>query len=158
MTNSTPNLRTMKIEPIDEPRLSEELRGRIDAWTAWTAAQPEPRPSRSQAIRRLLDEALDHNHRVTVPSETAVAVQLSAPASKSEELLRAAISAFADEIVNAPDDFEESPGEGAKDYEAQVRQAANSPYIDRHSIVDFIDQQLHKMYKVNEMRLRKAAK
>jgi len=45
----------MKIEPIDESRLSEDLSRRIDAWIA---AQPEPRPTRPEAIRRLLAEAL----------------------------------------------------------------------------------------------------
>jgi hypothetical protein len=42
---------------------SEMVRARIerpllDALDAWTAAQPEPRPSRPEAIRRLLAEAL----------------------------------------------------------------------------------------------------
>jgi hypothetical protein len=43
------------IEPIDESRLSIDLSKRIDAWIA---AQAEPRPSRPEAIRRLLAEAL----------------------------------------------------------------------------------------------------
>ena len=30
----------------------------IDRLDAWIVAQPEPRPSRPEAIRRLLDEAL----------------------------------------------------------------------------------------------------
>jgi hypothetical protein len=40
---------------IRSARLSEDLSRRIDAWIA---AQPEPRPSRPQAVRRLLNEAL----------------------------------------------------------------------------------------------------
>jgi Arc/MetJ-type ribon-helix-helix transcriptional regulator len=41
--------------PIHALRLPEELRTKIDDWIA---TQPEPRPSRSEAIRRLLAEAL----------------------------------------------------------------------------------------------------
>src|ERR1700761_1043980 len=41
--------------PIPALRLPEELRTKIDDWIA---AQPEPRPARSEAIRRLLAEAL----------------------------------------------------------------------------------------------------
>jgi len=44
-----------EIEPIDPSRLREDVRIGIDAWIA---AQPEPRPSRSEAIRHLLAEAL----------------------------------------------------------------------------------------------------
>jgi hypothetical protein len=44
-----------EIEPIDPSRLREDVRIKIDAWIA---AQPEPRPSRSQAIQHLLAEAL----------------------------------------------------------------------------------------------------
>ena len=88
-------------------------------------------------------------HAASLNDGAAVAVQLSAPVSKSEELLRAAILAFADEIADAPDDFEEFPGEGAKDYEAKVRQAANSPYIDEQSLIGFIDNELHRMNKMN---------
>jgi Arc/MetJ-type ribon-helix-helix transcriptional regulator len=51
MTDSTPSLPTTKIES----RLREDMSRQIDAWIA---AQPEPRPSRSEAIRRLLAEAL----------------------------------------------------------------------------------------------------
>jgi Arc/MetJ-type ribon-helix-helix transcriptional regulator len=40
---------------IRSVRLSEDLSRRIDAWIA---AQPEPRPSRSEAIRRILSQAL----------------------------------------------------------------------------------------------------
>jgi hypothetical protein len=43
-----------EIEPIDPSRLREDVRIKIDAWIA---AQPEPRPSRSQAIQHLLSEA-----------------------------------------------------------------------------------------------------
>ena len=43
-----------EIEPIDPSRLREDVRIKIDAWIA---AQPEPRPSRSQAIHHLLSEA-----------------------------------------------------------------------------------------------------
>ena len=55
MTNWTPSRRTTTIEPIDESRLSEDLSRRIDAWIA---AQPEPRPTRREAISRLLSEVL----------------------------------------------------------------------------------------------------
>ena len=51
MTDSTPSLPTTKVES----RLREDMSRQIDAWIA---AQPEPRPSRSEAIRRLLAEAL----------------------------------------------------------------------------------------------------
>jgi Arc/MetJ-type ribon-helix-helix transcriptional regulator len=51
MTDSTPSLPTTKIES----RLREDMSRQIDAWIA---AQPEPRPSRSEAIRRLLAEVL----------------------------------------------------------------------------------------------------
>ena len=36
-------------------RLPSSLAGSLDAWIA---AQPEPRPSRSEAIRRILSQAL----------------------------------------------------------------------------------------------------
>jgi Arc/MetJ-type ribon-helix-helix transcriptional regulator len=41
--------------PVASLRLPDQLRGRIDAWIA---AQPDPQPSRSEAIRRLLEKAL----------------------------------------------------------------------------------------------------
>ena len=87
------------------------------------------------------------NSTRTMKIEPVVAVGFSN--AKSEALLRAAILAFADEIADAPDDFEEFPGEGAKDYEAKVRQAANSPYIDQQSLLGFIDNELHRMNKMN---------
>jgi hypothetical protein len=87
------------------------------------------------------------NSTRTMKIEPDVAVGFST--AKSEALLRAAILAFADEIADAPDDFEESPGEGAKDYEAKVRQAANSPYIDQQSLLGFLDNELHRMKKMN---------
>src|SRR3984957_17726886 len=108
MTNSTPSLRTMKIEPI----------------------------------RCLVAESLGKQ-------ETAAPVAVVFPTAKSEALHSAAILGFADEIADAPDDFEEFPGEGAKDYEAKVRQAANSPYIDEQSLIGFIDNELHRMNKLN---------
>ena len=55
MKSTTPSSPTTKIEPIAESRLPETLGIRIDAWIA---RQPEPRPSRTEAVRRLLDEAL----------------------------------------------------------------------------------------------------
>jgi hypothetical protein len=55
MKRPTIGLPKTKIEPIDESRLSEDLSHRIDAWIAM---QPAPRPSRQEAIRRLLAEAL----------------------------------------------------------------------------------------------------
>ena len=50
MTDPPPE-RPTEPEPIDQARLSEEARKKVDAWIA---AQPEPRPSRSEAIERLL--------------------------------------------------------------------------------------------------------
>jgi hypothetical protein len=139
MTNTTSSLRTVEIEAIDESRLSGDVRRRIDAGIA---AQPERRAMRAEAIRRLVAESLGKQ-------ETAAPAAVGFPIAKSEALLRAAILAFADEIANAPDDFEEFPGEGAKDYEAKVRQAANSPYIDEQSLIGFIDNELHRMNKTN---------
>jgi nickel-dependent lactate racemase len=52
MTDPTPKQPT---EPIDSTRLREEVRKKVDAWIA---SQPEPRPTRSEAIERLLAEAL----------------------------------------------------------------------------------------------------
>jgi hypothetical protein len=49
---------------IGRPKVNSELlrarmeRTLIDRLDAWIVAQPEPRPSRPEAIRRLLDEAL----------------------------------------------------------------------------------------------------
>jgi hypothetical protein len=54
MTDPTPE-RPTEPEPIDSARLREEVRKKVDAWIA---AQPEPRPSRSEAIERLLAEEL----------------------------------------------------------------------------------------------------
>jgi hypothetical protein len=48
MTDPTPKQPT---EPIDSARLEDEVRKKVDAWIA---AQPEPRPSRAEAIERLL--------------------------------------------------------------------------------------------------------
>ena len=95
-----------------------------------------------EPIRCLVAESLGKQ-------ETAAPVAVGFPTAKSEALLRAAILAFADEIADAPDDFEEFPGEAAKDYEAKVRQAANSPYIDEQSLIGFIDNELHRMNKMN---------
>ena len=52
MKNPTPGRPTTNVRSA---RLSEDLSRRIDAWIA---AQPEPRPSRSEAIRRILSQAL----------------------------------------------------------------------------------------------------
>jgi len=49
---------------IGRPKVDSELlrarmeRTLIDRLDAWIASQPKPRPSRPEAIRRLLDEAL----------------------------------------------------------------------------------------------------
>ena len=53
MKNPTPPRGTTKVKV--ESSLSEDLSRRIDAWIA---AQPEPRPTRPEAICRLLAEAL----------------------------------------------------------------------------------------------------
>jgi hypothetical protein len=55
MSVSMPERPKTEIEPIDSTRLRKEVRKKVDAWIA---AQPEPRPSRSEAIERLLAEAL----------------------------------------------------------------------------------------------------
>ena len=52
MTDPTPKQPT---EPINSTRLREDVRKKVDAWIA---TQPEPRPSRSEAIERMLAEAL----------------------------------------------------------------------------------------------------
>jgi hypothetical protein len=52
MTDPTPKQPT---EQIDSTRLREEVRKKVDAWIA---SRPEPRPTRSEAIERLLAEAL----------------------------------------------------------------------------------------------------
>jgi hypothetical protein len=44
------------VTPISNLRLARELRAKIDVWIA---EQPEPQPSRSEAIRRLLAQALE---------------------------------------------------------------------------------------------------
>jgi hypothetical protein len=54
LTDPTPE-RPTEPDPTDQARLREEVRKKVDAWIA---AQPEPRPSRSEAIERLLAEAL----------------------------------------------------------------------------------------------------
>src|SRR5579863_8076010 len=44
---------------VDSEDVSARMeRGMLDAVDAWIAAQPEPRPRRSEAIRRLVAEAL----------------------------------------------------------------------------------------------------
>ena len=44
---------------VDSEDVSARMeRGMLDALDAWIAAQPEPRPGRSEAIRRLVAEAL----------------------------------------------------------------------------------------------------
>jgi hypothetical protein len=44
---------------VDSEDVSARMeRGMLDAVDAWIAAQPEPRPGRSEAIRRLVAEAL----------------------------------------------------------------------------------------------------
>ena len=117
------------------------LSGNLSALDTWIAAQPEPRPSRPEAIRRLLGEAFGNQ-------ETA-AVELSAPTtSKSEGLLRAAILALADEIANDPDD----DGNYFDGYEARVRQVASSPSISQQSLVNFVDNELHRMRAAGRRR------
>jgi Arc/MetJ-type ribon-helix-helix transcriptional regulator len=132
-------------QPEPRPSRSEAIRrlladalgkpadaGSIAAIDAWIAAQPEPRASRPEAIRRLVAELLGKQ-------ETAARVELSAPAtSKSEDLLRAAILALADEIASDPDD------DGNDGYEARVRQVASSPSISQQSLVNFVDDVFRK--------------
>jgi Arc/MetJ-type ribon-helix-helix transcriptional regulator len=50
---------------LQSVRLSEDLSRRIDAWIA---AQPEPRPSRSEAVRRMLSQALGKSADVKSPA------------------------------------------------------------------------------------------
>jgi Arc/MetJ-type ribon-helix-helix transcriptional regulator len=73
MKNPTPGLLKAKIEA----RLSEDLSRQIDAWIA---AQPEPRPSRSEAIRFALREWL---------ASQSAAVKSPALPTPSEAFLRA---------------------------------------------------------------------
>jgi hypothetical protein len=78
--------------PVD----SEEVRARmerptLDALDAYIAAHPEPRPSRSEAIRRLLGEAL-----ASGPPEIKSAALL--PKQRAAELVRS-IAALVDELV-----------------------------------------------------------
>jgi hypothetical protein len=125
--------------PVD----SEEVRSRmerslLDAIDAWIAAQPEPRPSRPGAIRRLVAESLGKQETA---AREVVGVELSAPTtSKSEELLHAAILAFADEIANDPDNPWYPDG-----YEAKVRQVASSPHISQQLLVDCVDNEFRTM-------------
>ena len=45
--------------PVESEDVHVRLRqSALDTLDAWIASQPEPRPSRPEAIRRLLDEAL----------------------------------------------------------------------------------------------------
>jgi hypothetical protein len=58
------------------PRVDSEdvhvrlTRPAVDALDAWIVAQPEPRPSRSEAIRRLLAEALAREAAARANSRT----------------------------------------------------------------------------------------
>jgi Arc/MetJ-type ribon-helix-helix transcriptional regulator len=126
--------------PLVALRLPETLGLRVDEWIA---TQPDPRPSRSEAIRRLLAQALGNQETA------AVALELFAPTtSKSEDLLRAAILALADEIANDPDDG----GDYFDGYEARVRQVASSPSISQQSLVNFVDNELHRMKAAGRRR------
>ncbi len=66
------------------PRVDSEdvhvrlTRPAVDALDAWIAAQPEPRPSRPEAIRRLLAEALGHRVAELAISDETVAARPSA--------------------------------------------------------------------------------
>src|ERR1700683_935258 len=73
MTHSTPSLPKTKIES----RLREDMSRQIDAWIA---TQPEPRPTRSEAIRRLLGEALAREAAVKSPPPSASLPPPSSPA------------------------------------------------------------------------------
>jgi hypothetical protein len=126
-------------------RLHEPAIGDLDAWIA---SHPEPRPTRPEAIRRLLGEAFG-NQETAAHETDAVAVELSAPAtSKSEDLLRAAILALADEIANDPDDV----GNYFDGYEARVRQVASSPSISQQSLINFVDGVFNMMNKTAKRR------
>jgi hypothetical protein len=72
---------TTKIEPIDESRLPDTLGTRIDAWIA---RQPEPRPSRAEAVRRLLDEALGEPVETRRPAISDQAALPEIPDSDAE--------------------------------------------------------------------------
>jgi hypothetical protein len=47
-----------KTEPSSVVRLPETILSNVDKWAS---AQPEPRPTRSEAIRRLLEKALEES-------------------------------------------------------------------------------------------------
>jgi hypothetical protein len=70
-----------KVEPIDESCVSEDLGRRIDAWIA---KQPEPRPTRSEAIRRLLDDALGETLETVRPAISDEAALPEIPESDDE--------------------------------------------------------------------------
>lgn len=56
MTINEPNKSRSKVDSeVVQARLERPL---LDALDAWTAAQPEPKPTRDEAIRRLVAEAL----------------------------------------------------------------------------------------------------
>ena len=81
MKSMTPSSPTTKIEPIDGSRLPENLGTRIDAWIA---RQPEPRPSRTEAVRRLLDEALGKPVETPRPAISDEAALPEIPKSDAE--------------------------------------------------------------------------
>jgi hypothetical protein len=55
---------------VDSEDVSARMeRGMLDALDAWIAAQPEPRPGRSEAIRRLVADAFDSGRPPTRSSE-----------------------------------------------------------------------------------------
>ena len=123
--------------------------GELTTIDAWRREQPDL-PSRPEAIRRLL--ALNkQDPALPAAGETAVEAQSAAPASKSEDLLRAAILAFADEITNDPDD-----DESAKSHEAIARQAANSPYISPQTLVNIVENEIHVINRMNKSKALEA--
>jgi hypothetical protein len=80
MTDPTPKQPT---EPPDSTRLREVVRKKVDAWIA---SQPEPRPTRSEAIERLLAEALAREAaaRAARPAITDEAALPEIPKSDAE--------------------------------------------------------------------------
>lgn len=54
------------VDPMLNFRSPRDLTTKIDAWIA---AQPEPRPSRSEAIRRILAQALGGTDAGSIPVE-----------------------------------------------------------------------------------------
>ena len=92
---------------LERPRVNSEdvhvrlTRPALDTLDAWIAAQPEPRPSRPEAIRLLLAVALDKPAALNSPASTEkeiaaeralLAIRRNARRMSAAEILRALIA------------------------------------------------------------------